>query len=139
MTGSDRDNGSMVAELVVMAPVLVTLMGAFVLGAQLLTDHQDVDDLARTAVEAASSSATAQQASSAAQSIVSETASGERLECADLSVSTNTASYVAGGAVSVTVTCTFLVPSLAFLHVPAEVPLSATATAVLEPYRVIGQ
>jgi Flp pilus assembly protein TadG len=135
-SGRKADHGSAAAELVLIAPVFVAFLGAYVVGSQLLLDFQQVDDAARTAVEAAVNGSTPAEASYAATVTGVAEAIDNGLECSHLEVSTSTGDFQAGGTVGVTVTCSATVPELALVTLPSVVQISASESAAIEPYRV---
>ncbi|MGO9560597.1 MAG: TadE/TadG family type IV pilus assembly protein [Acidimicrobiales bacterium] len=133
--GSDR--GSAAAELVLVTPLCLAFVGVFVVGSQLLLDRQQVDDAARSAVEAAVDGPTPEAATYAATVTGVANAIGNGLACSHFGVSTDTSAFRPGGEITVNVACSAKLPSLAMLALPASVQLSAKESAVLEPYRAI--
>jgi hypothetical protein len=130
--------GSATTELVLLTPLLVAVLGVMFFAGRLVLARQAVDDAARTALQAAVIMSDGQQA----QILAGQTArvslgTGDDL-CARVSTVTNTANFLAGGNVSVTVTCLVRFSSLTFAGVPGSVTLSSTQTGDIEPYREVG-
>lgn len=132
------DRGSAAAELVLVVPIFLAFTGVLVIGSQLVLDRQQVDDAARTAVEAAVSQPTGADAASAAAASVSEATLGEGLDCGRVSVAVDSSALRPGGSVAVTVSCSVKVPAVGILGFPTSIALTATDNAPLEPYRTIG-
>jgi Flp pilus assembly protein TadG len=133
-----HDCGSASTELVLLTPLLVALLGGFFLAGRLELARQDVDDAARTALQAAVTMPDAQQASLLARATASLVLAPDVGLCSRLSTTTDTSDFVAGGTVSVQVSCVVRFSSLAFADAPSSVTLTATRGAILEPYREIG-
>ncbi|MHB1986928.1 MAG: TadE/TadG family type IV pilus assembly protein [Acidimicrobiales bacterium] len=132
------DEGSAAAELVLVTPLFLAFLGAFVAGSQLVLARQQVDNAVRAALEAAVISPTPQSARAAAATTATANVLGPGSGCRDVTVSTDTSMFEAGGDVAVTVSCSAALPGLAIVHLPSSVRLSDTAVAALEPYRAIG-
>jgi Flp pilus assembly protein TadG len=133
-----HDAGSASTELVLLTPLLVAIVGGFFFAGRLVLARQDVDDAARTALQAAVTTADGQDASSIATGTTGAVLGVDNGLCSTLSTATDTADFVAGGRVFVRVTCEVRFSSVAFAGVPGSVTLSATGGAVLEPYREVG-
>lgn len=131
------DTGSTAAELVIVAPVFMAFLIAFATSAQLLLDDQQVGDVARTALEAATDARSPLGAVGASRLTAIASASAEHLECAPLVVTTDTSAFAAGGRVGVTVSCGATLPSAALLGLPATIQISSHAAGVIEPYRAV--
>lgn len=133
----ETTRGSAAVELVVVTPLWLALLALFVVGGQLLLARQEVDDAARTAVEAATTAQSGAAAVSLARSEASRELTGDVLHCAHLNVSTDTANFRPGGTVNVTVSCSVKIPALLVPGLPTSVELSASQAAVIEPYRAV--
>jgi Flp pilus assembly protein TadG len=132
------DDGSACVELVVLTPLLVAILGGFFFAGRLVLARQDVDDAARTAVQAAATASDAPQARLLAGITAFVALSPDHGLCDDGTAVADTSDFVAGGRVFVSVTCVVRFSSLAFAGVPGSVTLTATRGAVLEPYREVG-
>jgi Flp pilus assembly protein TadG len=132
------ETGSAAAELVIVTPLFLAFLGAFVTGAQVLLARQAVADAARGAVEAAVSAPTAAGAAAAAGAVGHGDLGGAMAVCARGNVSTETYDFVPGGFVTVDASCSVALPGLVFVATPRDVVVSASAVAPIERYRVIG-
>jgi hypothetical protein len=63
---------------------------------------------------------------------------GRTHTCAHVAITTDTSDFVAGGLVTVHVSCTVLLSDLAFPGVPGSTVVRSSATAPLDPYRAVG-
>ena len=63
---------------------------------------------------------------------------GRTHTCAHVSITADTTDFVAGGSVTVHVTCQVLLSDLAFPGLPGSTVVQASATAPLDPYRSVG-
>ncbi|MFZ0170664.1 MAG: TadE family protein [Acidimicrobiales bacterium] len=135
---SGKDRGSASAELVLLTPLLVAVFGCVFFVGRLVLARQAVDDAARTALQAAVTMPDGPEANDLASLTTLVLLSADHGLCARVSTVTNTSNFVAGGTVSVKVTCVVRFSSLAFAGVPGSVTLSATRGGDLEPYREVG-
>jgi hypothetical protein len=123
---------------VLLTPLLVAILGGFFFAGRLVLARQDVDDAARTAVQAASTMPDAEGARWLAGVTAHVVLTQDGGLCSDVSATTGTSAFEPGGRVFVSVTCVVRFSSLAFAGVPSSVALTATQGAVLEPYRELG-
>jgi Flp pilus assembly protein TadG len=123
---------------VLLTPLLVALLGGFFFAGRLVLARQDVDDAARTALQAAVTMPDGQGARFIARVTTRLDLGPDHGLCSRVSTTTDTSDFVAGGTVLVRVTCEVRFSSLAFAGVPGSVTLTATRGAVLEPYREVG-
>lgn len=131
------DDGSASAELVFLTPVLVLVgLAAMVLGG-LVLDKGQVVDTARSAAEAASVWPTPAEAHDAAVRTAAYDIVADGLVCRPARVALDTAGFVAGGSLQVTVTCPVAVPRFV-PGLPPVITLIGTATAPIEPFREVG-
>jgi hypothetical protein len=122
----------------VLTPLLVAIIGGFFFAGRLVLTRQDVDDAARTALQAAVTAPDAHTAQWLAGVTSFTVLAPDHGVCSHASVTTDTSAFFAGGNVFVSVTCVAQFSSIAFAGVPGSVTLRATRGAVLEPYREIG-
>jgi Flp pilus assembly protein TadG len=132
------DCGSAAAELVLITPFFVALIGAFVIGAQLLLDRLQVEGVSRAAVQAAVLGPTPGAAGYSAVVTGVANVLGDGLECRRLAISTNTTHDVPGGQVFVTVSCAAPLAGLGLVGSQDAVVVQATSGAPVEPYREMG-
>ena len=134
---STRERGSMTAELVILAPVFALfVMMCIGLGRYELVRMQVVD-AARAGADAASVVASPGEASGAAQSAAVAPLQGEQHACPDPTVAADTADFVPGGSVAVSVHCTVSFSDLLVPGLPGTVTISSTQRDPVDPYRVV--
>jgi Flp pilus assembly protein TadG len=133
-----NDSGSAAVEIVLVTPLFLAWLAAFLAGAQVLLARQEVGDAARGALEAALASSTPGGAASAARLAASNALGSDLPRCATYQVTTATSDFVAGGFLSVRVQCSFTVPGVPLVLGPRTIFVAATASGEVEPFRVIG-
>lgn len=134
-----RERGAMSVEMagfvlpgIVLA--LVIIYSAFNLGLSSL----DVTSASAAAARAASLQRSAPAAASAARQAAADDLAARSVTCATLQVSTDTSRWRRGGSVTVTVSCTVRLRTLAGVDfIPGAMTTSASATAPLETHRSI--
>jgi Flp pilus assembly protein TadG len=139
MTISKRreDRGSLVVELVVLAPVLFVFALCTLVFGRVTEARQQITASSRAAAQAAAVMPTAQSA------MVAATADGEighygpTQTCAQSSVFTNVSNFRPGGTVTVTVTCKVHLSDLSFPGIPGSTSISVSTVAPLDPYRSV--
>ena len=139
----DRDRsrgeaGQAIAELVIVAPVLLLVVVLMVALGRIDSAQGDVESAARAGVQAAVVQADGTDAQNQAASAVTSTLAGAGLTCPAPQVTTNTSDFVAGGTVSVSVTCVTSLADVSVPGVPGAKTLSATAVAHIDQFRTIG-
>ena len=122
--GRHREEGSAIAELVIVAPVLLIVIVLMVGLGRVDSAQGDVESAARAGVQAAVVQADPSDAQAQATTAAAEPLGRCGLTCTAPQISVDTSNFVAGGWVSVTVTC---VTSLADVSVPG-VPGAKTLT-----------
>lgn len=131
------DRGSASAELVLISPLLIAILGLFFFAGRIVMARQAVDDAARTALEAAVTMPNPTGAATMAGITAFEVLAPDGQLCTHGSTTLNTTDYTAGGNVFVRVSCVVPLPRLAFAGTPASLTIAAVRGSVLEPYRVI--
>jgi Flp pilus assembly protein TadG len=132
------DDGQAIAELVIVAPVLLLVIVLMVALGRIDSAQGDVESAARAGVQAAVVQANAAEAQTEAASSAISTLAGAGLACPSPQISTDTSNFVAGGTVSVTVTCVTSLADVSVPGVPGSKTLTATATAPIDEFRTIG-
>lgn len=129
--------GSMAVEMVVLVPVLA--MFAFMaLGfGRYESARQEVADAARAGAQAASIAISAAAASAAATQAALVDITNQQHMCANPEVTTDTADFVAGGVVRVSVACRVDMSDLLVPGVPSALTIEDTQVAPVDPYRSI--
>jgi hypothetical protein len=98
----------------------------------------DVESAARAGVQAAVVQADAADAQTQATSAVTSTLTGAGLTCPAPQITTDTSNFVAGGTVSVSVTCVTSLADVSVPGMPGSKTLSATAVAHIDVFRTVG-
>ncbi len=132
------DRGSSIIELVIVTPIVIVLLFTMVALGRYSQNNILVEQASAAAARAASLTSSPGQAQRAAQGAADATLSGAGLACAAMTVSVDTSVFRPGGQVSVTVTCTSDLSSLALTGVPGSATLHSTSAAPLEAFRAFG-
>lgn len=129
------DRGSSIIELVIVTPVVIVLLLTMVALGRYSHNNILVEQASAAAARAASLTSSPGQAQRAAGGAAQDTLSGAGLACAKMTASVDTSVFRPGGQVSVTVTCTADLSTLALAGVPGSASLGATSAAPLEAFR----
>ncbi len=129
------ETGSVVAELVLLTPLLILVLLFVVALGRLAGARIDVDGAAAQAARAASIARDPATAAAMAQQTATAALGSDNVTCAQLSVSTDTAQFQPGGVVAVTVTCTVSLSDLTGLRLPASESISSRFVEVVDTYR----
>lgn len=127
-----RQRGSMAVEVVILAPVLVAVMMLVVGFGRYVDRSADVEAMARDAVRAASLQRDEASAVAAAQAIVSST-TPSGVTCQP--VGNIGGDFVAGGIISVEVSCEVSFNGLGFIGLPGGATLTGESSAPLDELR----
>jgi len=130
--------GSVAVELTLLTPLLLLLLVFVVALGRLAEGRQQVDDAAAQAARAATMAASASGADAAARQAASASLASDGLTCTPFAVSTDTSSFVPGGAVRVQIRCTVSLAGLSLLHLPGAETLTAVATSPVDRFRSVG-
>jgi Flp pilus assembly protein TadG len=132
------DDGSVAAEVAIVAPFLVMLLVFVAVVIHRGVDARiRIDDTAHQAARAASIERTPATATAAAQATASAALSAAGLVCRSLSVRTTTDGLRPGGAVRVTVSCDVDFGDALLRGVPGGKHLSASAIEPVDTWRSI--
>ena len=133
-----RDGGSITVEMVLLAP-LVFAFFCFVIGLGRLDEaHGQLVGAARDAARAASDARSPGDAVTAATTAARADLDSAGLTCRNISVHVDTATFIPGGIVSVTVSCTTDLSDVTVSGLPGTKTLVASASAPLDRYRGVG-
>ena len=132
------DDGQAIAELVIVAPVLLLVIVLMVAFGRIDSAQGDVESAARAGVQAAVVQANGADAQTQATSAVTSTLAGAGLTCPAPQITTDTSNFVAGGTVSVSVTCVTSMADVSVPGVPGSKTLTATAVAHIDEFRTVG-
>ena len=132
-----EESGSVATELVLLTPLLILMLLFVVALGRTVSARLEVDGAVAQAARAASIARDPATATAMAAQAATTALGSDHVTCGDLSVSTDTADFVAGGEVQVTVTCYVDLAALVGLDLPASEALSATAASVIDTYRAV--
>lgn len=132
-----KDSGAVATELVLLTPLLLLMLLFVVALGRMVSGRLDVDGAAAQAARAASIARDPSTATAMAQQVATTALGSDHVTCGHLTVTTDTADFVPGGQVSVTVTCTVDLADLVGLRLPAAETLSSTASSVIDTYRAV--
>ena len=125
----------MSTELVLLTPLLLVMLLFVVALGRVVSARIEVDGAAAQAARAASIARSRATATAMAEQTATTALGADHVTCADLTVTTDTADFVPGGQVAVTVSCRVALSDLVGLRLPAAETLTSTATSVLDAYR----
>ena len=132
-----KEEGQAIAELVIVAPVLLLVIVLMISLGRIDSAQGDVESAARAGVQAAVVQNNPNDAQAQAVAAVASTLGTAGLTCPSPQVSTNTSDFTPGGSVSVTVTCVTRLADVSVPGVPGTKTLSATSVAPVDPYRAV--
>ena len=135
-SGSQRsDAGSITVEMVLLAPVMFAVF-CFVIGLGRLDEaHGQLVGAARDAARAASTARSPADADTAATRAAQLDLGTGGFTCHHVNVHVDTATFVPGGVVSVSVSCTTDLADVTVSGLPGAKTLTASASAPLDTYR----
>ena len=131
------EEGSAIAELVIVAPVLLIVIVLMIALGRVDSAQGDVESAARAGVQAAVVQADPSDAEAQATTAAQASLAGAGLTCTAPQITVDTSNFVAGGWVSVTVTCVTSLADVSVPGMPGEKTLSATSTAHIDPFRAV--
>ncbi|MHB8342537.1 MAG: TadE/TadG family type IV pilus assembly protein [Mycobacteriales bacterium] len=129
------ERGSVTAELVLLTPLLILILLFVVALGRLASARLQVDTAAGDAARAASLARDPVTATQLAEQTATATLAGGHLSCAHLGVSVDTADFVPGGWVAVTVTCSVSLADMTGLRLPATETVSSRFVEPIDRYR----
>ena len=122
-------------EAAILAPVLLAVLYFVVAFGRIGSTDTDVTHVARAAARAAATRQTPDAAVDAAHRIAHTTLAARGVACVDLDVAVNTANFVAGGTVQVTVSCVVDLSDTKGVGLPGNRRTTATAIEVIDANR----
>jgi Flp pilus assembly protein TadG len=131
------EEGQAIAELVIVAPVLLLVIVLMISLGRVDSAQGDVESAARAAVQAAVVQSDPADAQAQATAAVTRTLAGVGLTCPSPQVTIDAQNFVPDGSVSVTVTCVTSLADVTVPGLPGSKTLSATATAHIDPFRAV--
>lgn len=129
------DRGMAGTELAVIAPAILLLLMLVVYAGRVSQVSGDVVRAAAEAARAASLEQTSDAATASASAVAATNLEAQGVECEQLRVEVNTASFAPGGSVAVTVTCVARMTDLGPLGVPGSRTFTARSVEVVDQYR----
>ncbi|MFD4560504.1 TadE family protein [Streptomyces sp. NPDC058469] len=126
--------GSATVELVLLAPLLVSVVWLMIFCGRMTDSRLLVEDVAHQAARAASSARSVADANVEARTTAREAVRDAGITCGSLAVDV-AGSVQPGGTVEVTVTCHVALSDLALLEVPGAATLSGTFSSPVDVYR----
>jgi Flp pilus assembly protein TadG len=135
--GWQDESGGVATELVILTPLLIVLLLFVVALGRLTSARLNLDGAAAQAARAASLARDPGTATETAQQTAVAALGSDGVTCSNLNVNTDTANFVPGGSVSVTVTCTVGLADLVGLRMPASQTMSSTSSSVIDTYRSV--
>ncbi|HZD67062.1 MAG TPA: TadE/TadG family type IV pilus assembly protein [Acidimicrobiales bacterium] len=129
------DRGASEAELVILTPLLLVVVGLIVSLGRLGLAKVRVEDAAGAAVAAAVTGASPPAARRGAAGAVREDLAAEGVGCLTLSVSVDLDRFHPGGEVAVRLTCRVSLSQAAVPGLPGSMAVTGTARAPVDPNR----
>jgi Flp pilus assembly protein TadG len=133
------ERGAVAAELAVVIPALILMLGMIIAGGRIWFARTTVVEAAQTAARAASLERSAGHAASAGRDAGARSMSTAGLNCASSSISVDTGAFgVPVGVpatISATVRCTVRLGDLGLPPLPGSTDLTARASTALDTYR----
>jgi len=123
--------------LVIVAPVLLIVIVLMIALGRVDSAQGDVESAARAGVQAAVVQADPSDAEAQATTAAQASLAGAGLTCTAPQITVDTSNFVAGGWVSVTVTCVTSLADVSVPGMPGEKTLRATCTAHIDPLRAV--
>ena len=136
--GHGRDVGISTVELVILAPIFMSLVLLVVTAGRVQDAGVRVTGAARDGARAASLERTQDAAAEAARQAVRANMTGQGVGCAGGPIITvSTSAFTAGGRVDVTVRCTTDLGDVAVPGLPGSATLTKRASSPIETYRSV--
>lgn len=137
--GEQRDRGSAVVEIVLLAPVLLLFVLMVIFAGRWAIAQQAVQAAASEAARAASISRAPGQAAGNATTAATTSLSNQKVRCSPLGASVDTSGFAGAvgtdATVAATVTCVVDMRDISVPGIPGSRTLTSTATSPLDKYR----
>ena len=139
MTARPADDGMATVELVLLTPLALVVLGFLVLVGRLSTTSADVTAASRDAARSASLAQTYDAAVAAADATANASLAAQDVTCRDLQVvGGDPAAFVAGGEITITVSCDVNLGDVALPGIPGTRTVTSTSTEVIDRFRGVG-
>lgn len=131
------EDGSLMVELAVMAPVLFALVLSIVVFARVSQARQVVIEASRAGAQAAAVLPSPSSAEQGAQESAVVGLFSDTHLCASPVVSADVSHFYPGGYVTVSVTCKVRLSDLSVPGIPGSTTITASTTSPIDPYRSV--
>lgn len=140
MTGRpSADHGMATVELVLLTPLALVVLSFLVIAGRLSTTSADVTAASRDAARSASVAQAYDQAVTAATQTATASLAAQEVTCRNLQVTGgDPALFVAGGEVTITVSCDVHLADVALPGIPGTRTVASTSTEVIDRFRGVG-
>jgi Flp pilus assembly protein TadG len=136
---SSDESGMATVELILLTPLAFVVLAFLVIAGRLSTTTADVTASSRDAARAASLAQTYDQAIATATETAKTSLSGHDVTCRNLLVTGGDPStFVAGGDVTITVSCDVRLSDVALPGIPGTRTVASTSTEVIDRFRGVG-
>lgn len=133
------ERGLATVELVLLTPLALVVLAFLVIAGRLATVSSDMAAASRDAARAASLEQTHGDAVVAAEETAAASLAAQEVTCRNLTVTASDAStFVAGGEVSVAVSCDVHLADVALPGIPGTRTVAASSTEVIDRFRGVG-
>ena len=133
------EHGLVTAELVLLTPLALVVLSFLVVAGRLATVSADVAAASRDAARAASLAQTHADAVTAANETAAASLAAQDVTCSNLAVTTgDPALFVAGGEVTVSISCEVKLADVALPGIPGTRTVGASSTEVIDRFRGVG-
>lgn len=134
------ERGLATVELVLLTPLALVVLAFLVIAGRLSTVTADVSAAARDAARAGSLTDTYPEAVAAAEETARASLAAQDVTCRNLTVTGGDPStFVAGGEMTVTVSCDVHLADVALPGIPGTRSVAATSSEVLDRFRGMGE
>ncbi len=128
------ERGTMAVEIVLLAPVMMAFMMLVVAAGRYVSVRGDIEAASRDAVRAAS----LERSEGAAQSIAVDTALAALQDGADCQTAALSGDFVAGGMITVSLTCEVSYDGLGLIGLPGSKTVTIESSAPIDRYKWTG-
>lgn len=139
MSARYHDHGMATVELVLLTPLALVVLGFLVLAGRLSTTSADVTAASRDAARSASLAQSYDAAVAAAGATAGASLAAQDVTCRNLQVvGSDPTTFVAGGEVTITVSCDVSLADVALPGIPGTRTVTSTSTEVIDRFRGVG-
>jgi len=131
------DTGSFTVEAVLLVPVIFLFAVAAVSFGRIVVARQEVVGAARAAAQVAAIAPDAARARAGGREYALESLASGRVSCRDVRVRVDTADFLPGGRVVVTVSCQVIALVVGIPGLPRSISVDEVGAAPIDPYRSV--